>query len=158
MRQLPTDSHPPRAAARDEAFAQHVLPHAALLLRVDRSMTTQLSDAEDLAQDVLLRAYLASDRFDGAHPRAWLLTIMRNTHLNRVRVRRPLLLLDPDRHDDARAGFPGATRLESAEDAAARSLGIPPGTVMSRLHRARRRIRLHVIAAEAAEVSAGATR
>lgn len=195
MRQLPTDSHPPRAAARDEAFGQYVLPHVAMLLRVARSMTTQLSDAEDLAQDVLLRAYLASDRFDGAHPRAWLLTIMRNTHLNRVRVRRPLLLLDPDRHDDAQAGFPGATRLESAEDAAlagtldsavaaaldqlpagfravvilvdlnglsyaeaARVLGIPPGTVMSRLHRARRRIRRYVIAAEAAEVSEGATR
>lgn len=67
-----------------------MLPHMAMLLRAARSMTTQPSDAEDLAQDVLLRAYLASDRFDGARPRAWLLTIMRNTHLNRVRARRPL--------------------------------------------------------------------
>ncbi len=65
-------------------------------------------------QDVLLRAYRASDRFDGAHPRAWLLTILRNTHINRGRRWRPSLLFDPDSHDEARAGLPGATVVVAA--------------------------------------------
>ncbi|WP_281424909.1 sigma factor, partial [Pseudonocardia nigra] len=42
-------------------------------------MTGQLADAEDLVQDTLIRAYRAVHRFDGAHPRAWLMTILRNT-------------------------------------------------------------------------------
>ena len=59
-------------------------------------LTREPHDAEDLVQDTLLRAYRALDRFDGRHPRAWLLTILRNTNINRARKRRAALLLDPD--------------------------------------------------------------
>lgn len=45
---------------------------------------------------MLLRAYRSIDSFDGRHARAWLLTIMRNTQINRTRRRRPELLDDPD--------------------------------------------------------------
>lgn len=43
-------------------------------------------------QETLLRAYGALDRFDGRFPRAWLMTIMRNTHINGLRRRRPDLI------------------------------------------------------------------
>ena len=162
---------------RDQAFEQYVLPEVEVMLRVARSLTRNHADAEDLVQDTLIRAYKAVDRFDGRHPRAWLLTILRNTHINRNRRRRPELLRDPDVQLERAAQAPGddeATRPDrfidvefdaEVEDAlasltdpfaevvelvdidgltyaeAAEVLGIPVGTVMSRLHRARKKIR-----------------
>lgn len=179
----------PPAAAPDEsgrgtsaaAFARHVEPEVAVLYRVALSMAVQPADAEDLVQDTLVRAFRAIDRFDGAHPRAWLLTILRNTHRNRLRTRIPALLRD-DEHDTSLLDRGGDVR--SAEDVvvdaqfeavvaealaalptmhrivvqlvdvdgltyaeAAHALGVPRGTVMSRLHRARARIRTRLVAA-----------
>ena len=161
----------------DRAFETYVLPEVEVMLRVARSLTRNHADAEDLVQDSLIRAYRAIDRFDGRHPRAWLLTILRNTHINRNRRRRPELLRDPDTQLDRLAQSPAddeASRpdrfidrsfdaeLEDALNAlspafgeaidlvdiqglsyaeAAEALGVPVGTVMSRLHRGRKKIR-----------------
>lgn len=160
---------------REETFARYVVPEIEVLLRVARSITGSSADAEDVVQDTLIRAYRGIDRFDGAHPRAWLLTILRNAERNRVRRRRPTLLADPDGVEISLTSVPSdddtadqATR--SAFDAAVRAafaalpeasrltvelvdvdgltcieaagvLGVAPGTVMSRLHRARARMR-----------------
>jgi RNA polymerase sigma-70 factor (ECF subfamily) len=166
-------------AARSAApspFDVHVVPHVDVMYRVALSLTGQPADAEDLVQDTLIRAYRALDGFDGRHPRAWLLTILRHTHLNRVRVRRPDLLRDGDSIErtleitgpsavsaedlvvsetfeavvsEALAALPDKHRavvtlvdIEGLSyQEAADALGIPRGTVMSRLHRARARIR-----------------
>jgi RNA polymerase sigma-70 factor, ECF subfamily len=171
------------AEQRQEAFARYVLPEVDVLLRVARSLTRRAADAEDLVQDTLLRAFQGIDGFDGAHPRAWLLTIMRNAHINRNRRRRPELLDDQDAAferlaateglgaetpeglvvgetfdqvvTDALAALPDRFRavvtlvdvegLSYAE--AAEALGVPVGTVMSRLHRARARMRQRLVAA-----------
>jgi RNA polymerase sigma-70 factor (ECF subfamily) len=174
----------PAVDARRRKYAEYVLPDVEVLLRVAMTMTAQPADAEDLVQDTLLRAWRSLDTFDGNHPRAWLLTILRNTHINRHRRRRPQLLDDPDRSADrgdgeepqpsaedivvgrgfnavvdaALAALPEEFRatvllvdvdqLTYAEAAAA--LGVPEGTVMSRLHRARKRIRDRLAAAELA--------
>lgn len=168
---------------RQAAFARHVLPEVDVLLRVAMSLTRRPADAEDLVQDTLTRAFQGIGSFDGAHPRAWLLTIMRNTHINRNRRRRPELLDDPvaaferlaategvgaqtpealvvgETFDavvfDALVALPVRFRqvvdlvdidgLSYAE--AAEALGIPVGTVMSRLHRARTRMRHRLVAA-----------
>ncbi len=168
-------------SASAAAFARYVEPEVPVLYRVALTMAGQPADAEDLVQDTLVRAYRAIDRFDGAHPRAWLLTILRNTHRNRLRTRVPALLHDDerdtgilDRLGDARsaedivvdaqfeavvaealAALPTMHRvviqlvdvdgLSYAE--AAQVLGVPRGTVMSRLHRARARIRTRLVAA-----------
>ena len=81
---------------REMAFRQYVLPEIDVMYRVAMSLTRNKADAEDLVQDSLVRAYKAVDRFDGRYPRAWLLTILRNTQINRTRRRRPELLNDPD--------------------------------------------------------------
>ena len=72
------------------------MPELDVLYRVAYSITRNKADAEDLVQDTLLRSYRAIDRFDGRYPRAWLLTIMRNAQVNRVRRKRPDLMHDPD--------------------------------------------------------------
>ena len=162
------------ADASQALFKQYVLPEIEVLLNVARSLTRNYADAEDLVQDTLIRAYRAIERFDGCHPRAWLLTILRNTHINRNRRQRPELLRDPDGTSrqlnelasvdvtDAgvEAGFDAEIERALAEldepfrsvvqlvdvegltyAEAAEVLGVPTGTVMSRLHRARGRIR-----------------
>ncbi len=172
-----SEPNPPRAAAGP--FDAFVDPHLAVLLRVARSLCRNSDDAEDLVQDTLIRAFNGLDTFDGAYPRAWLLTIMRNANINRHRRQRPGLLRDasdlageadrrnppaPSAEDVAAAHTPPswlADALErlstphrevvelvdidglSCEEAAA-ALGIPAGTVMSRLHRARHGMRAHL--------------
>lgn len=161
----------------DAAFERYVLPEIDVMLRVARSLTRNAADAEDLVQDSLLRAYKAIDRFDGRHPRAWLLTILRNTNINRNRRRRPELLRDPDVQLEQAAQDPADEErsrpdrfvdlefdaaLERALDdlsptfrevielvdvdglayaEAAAVINAPIGTVMSRLHRGRKKIR-----------------
>ena len=81
-------------APRAEAFARWVEPEVEVLLRVAHTLTGSWSDADDVVQDTLVRAWGAVDRFDGRHPRAWLLTILRRTHLNSLRRSRPDLVGD----------------------------------------------------------------
>ncbi|MFV1989644.1 MAG: sigma-70 family RNA polymerase sigma factor [Acidimicrobiales bacterium] len=156
------------------AFERYVVPELDVLYRVARSRSSNSADAEDLVQDTLLRAYRAVDRFDGRYPRAWLLTILRNTQINRARKRTPDLLDDPDmtlgRLESDSSESPEASvvdtqfeaELSAALDAlpekfrvvvdlvdiggasyqeAAAVLELPVGTIMSRLPRARKRMR-----------------
>ena len=152
-------------------------PEIEVLLRVARTTTSNRADAEDLVQETLLRAYRAIDRFDGRYPRAWLLTILRNTNANLHRRQRPVTIGDWELIRTARPAF-GRAELPGAEDSfmdhelhadldaairaldprfraalilvdvhdlsysqAAAVMGVPVGTVMSRLSRARDRVR-----------------
>lgn len=75
---------------RKARFDELVWPHAAVVLRVARLLTHSHSDAEDLSQETMLKAFEAIDSLragDGA--RRWLLTILRNCHIDRVRARKP---------------------------------------------------------------------
>lgn len=167
-----------------DVFARYVLPEVGVMLRVARTLTSRPADAEDLVQDTLLRAFRSIGSFDGAHPRAWLLTILRNTHINRNRRRRPELLDDQDAAFERLSATEGTTggdtpeglvvgstfdavvadALDSLPDRfrrvvtlvdidglsyaeAAEALGLPVGTVMSQLHRARSRMRHRLAAA-----------
>jgi len=162
----------------DAAFQRYVVPELPALLRVARTLTRNPHDAEDLVQDTIIRAYRSIATFDGAYPRAWLFTILRNTHINRNRRRRPDLFDDPNdvetiadagRSDPAElveqtafrdavvaaiAILPEKMRvvvklvdLESCTYAeVATALGIPIGTVMSRLHRGRKHIKDQLVA------------
>ena len=49
------------------------------LLIYAKSLTKNLSDAQDLTQKTLLKAMEREEQFDGKHIKAWLRTIMLNT-------------------------------------------------------------------------------
>jgi RNA polymerase sigma-70 factor, ECF subfamily len=155
-------------------FEELIVPEMPFLARVSRSMSRSAAEGEDLAQDTLVKAFRAMDRFDGRHPKAWLARIARNTAINRDRRNREFLLAedgviepeqapgetdDPeqlvlsaeidselrDALDELPPAFRVVVQLVDVEgfsyQEAADALEIPVGTVMSRLHRARTRLR-----------------
>lgn len=70
-------------------FESVVSPEIPSLWRAALAMTRNHHEAEDLLPDTLPRAFQGIEGFDGRCPRAWLLAILRNTHQNRNRRRRP---------------------------------------------------------------------
>jgi RNA polymerase sigma factor (sigma-70 family) len=89
MPQLNAASLPP--------FQALVEAHAAVVARFLRGMV-EADDVDDVLQETLLAALRAYPRFDGANPRAWLLTIARNKAIDEYRSggRRPERLSEPD--------------------------------------------------------------
>ncbi|HEY3230946.1 MAG TPA: sigma-70 family RNA polymerase sigma factor, partial [Roseiflexaceae bacterium] len=74
------------AATARERFEQEAMQHLDALYRTALRMTRNPSDAEDLVQDALVRAYRFYDRFEqGTNFRAWLFKILTNTYINTYR-------------------------------------------------------------------------
>jgi RNA polymerase sigma-70 factor (ECF subfamily) len=68
-------------------FYDALWPHAALVLRVATILTGNATEADDLAQETLLKAFRSIDRFAiGTDAKAWLLAILRNTRIDRLRA------------------------------------------------------------------------
>jgi RNA polymerase sigma-70 factor (ECF subfamily) len=157
---------------RSRRFEEFIVPEMPFLARVSRSMSHSQAEAEDLAQETLVKAFRAMGSFDGRHPRAWLARIARNTAINRDQRNREFLLpeegiVEPPPEDgsdpedivlsqivdeDLRRAldelppvFRVVVQLVDVEEMsykeAADILDVPLGTVMSRLHRARERLR-----------------
>jgi len=74
-------------------FEQLVLPHLDAAFNLARWLLRSRSDAEDVAQEALLRAYRFFDGFHGGDPRAWLLQIVRNTCYTWLGKNRPAELM-----------------------------------------------------------------
>lgn len=145
---------------------QHIGP----LRRYARALMRDRHEADDLVQDSLTRALTKADQFKpGTNLRAWLFTIMHNTHANQVRQRvsRPVsvevdevvhALPSParqDTHVELREMARALATLQPEQrqvlllvgleglryEEVAQVLDIPVGTVMSRLSRARETLR-----------------
>lgn len=72
-----------------------IWPWLATLLRTAQYLTRHEQEAEDLVQETVMKASRAIDRYrDGSDAKAWLLTILRRTHIDRIRHdgRRPQVL------------------------------------------------------------------
>ena len=149
------------------------------LRRYARVLTGDAWAADDLVQDTLERACSKWLLWrTGSDLRAWLFTLMHNLYLNQLRTQPPLPHLDLDELHDSLQGSAGMgddaldlerclqrlppeqravlllVTLEDMDYAdTARILGIPVGTVMSRLSRARSRLRLLMERAPAASAS-----
>lgn len=138
------------------------------LRRYARALVGERAAADDLVQDTLERAWAKLHLYrHGTDLRAWLFTVMHNVHVNKVRASRAtdplddempelaqratqgdaLLVRDLDRSiallpAEQRAVLLLVTLEEMSYEEVARTLGIPMGTVMSRLSRAREKLRL----------------
>jgi RNA polymerase sigma factor (sigma-70 family) len=73
-------------------FARLVLPHLTDAYSLARWITGNRADAEDVVQDACLRAFRAIWSAD-VNPRAWMLTIVRNTAFTWMRKNRPAALI-----------------------------------------------------------------
>lgn len=138
------------------------------LRRYARALTRDAETADDLVQDTLVRALRSEHLFLGGEVRSWLYTILTNLNRNRLRslARRPTLTPIED-NDVASASGPeaGGRDIERAlamlvdEQRTALLLvvlegltyrevaeiqGVPIGTVMSRLARARTQIKSYL--------------
>jgi len=146
------------------------------LRRYARALVGDRAAADDLVQDTLERAWAKLHLYRrGTDLRAWLFTVMHNVHVNRVRATRPMDMLDDEMPELAQrpaqgdgllvrdleraiARLPAEQRavllLVTLEDMSyeevARALAIPVGTVMSRLSRAREKLRLMMLGQSAA--------
>lgn len=78
----------PRENRRAE-FERLVREHERDIFNAALRMTGDHADAEDVAQEALMKAYAAFDRFElGTNFRAWVLRILTNTYINEFRRRR----------------------------------------------------------------------
>jgi RNA polymerase sigma-70 factor, ECF subfamily len=138
------------------------------LRRYARALTRDTETADDLVQDTLVRALRSQHLFHGGDVRSWLYTILTNLNRNRLRslARRPSLSpLDDNDAPDMAGPEAGGRDIQRAlaglveEQRAALLLvvlegltyrevaeiqGVPIGTVMSRLARARAQIKAYL--------------
>jgi RNA polymerase sigma factor (sigma-70 family) len=137
------------------------------LRRYARALVSDRASADDLVQDTLERAWSKLHLYRrGTDLRAWLFTVMHNVHVNKVRATRATDSLDDEMPELAQRAAQGdglvvrdldrsiallpadqrsvlllVTLEEMSYEEVARTLGIPMGTVMSRLSRAREKLR-----------------
>lgn len=77
-------------------FRTVVMPYIDEAYRLARWLTTNGTDAEDVVQDASLRAFRAIRSYAGGNPRAWLLSIVRNTAYSWLRKNRPAAIVSVD--------------------------------------------------------------
>jgi RNA polymerase sigma-70 factor (ECF subfamily) len=162
---------------------KHLVPEIPYLRRYARALTRNVSSADDLVQDALLRAVSNMARFEpGTNLRAWLLTIVHNCFIDSTRkakrsregdktaeemmsglYTRPNQIANLQLNDlqAALETLPEEQRttliLVALEDMsyeeAAKVTGVPVGTVRSRLSRARHAMMTKVEGLEMHDVS-----
>lgn len=154
-----------RRQHRQEEFEASLREHLDALYRTALGLTRNRADAEDLVQEAALRAFRSFHQFKpGTSARAWLLAILRNLFISEYRrmAREPawseLSEAIPERRDPP---TDLSEAIERAVDALPEELRLaislfyvealsyreiaqvmqcPLGTVMSRLHTARKRL------------------
>lgn len=145
-----------------------------VLYRVAKRLTLNGDDAEDLVGSALLKAARGWAQFDGAHPRSWLIRILRNEHLSVLRksnLKSEATLEDISEPSDdgfweeiawravgddifrALDALPVEYRMavtlcdveEMSYEEASAAMDVPVGTVRSRLFRGRRLLRAKLV-------------
>jgi RNA polymerase sigma-70 factor (ECF subfamily) len=149
-------------------FRQSIEACIPALRRYGRALTREAETADDLVQDTLVRALRSEHLFHGGDVRAWLFTILTNLNRNRLRslARRPTTAqLEDDDAADSSGPEAGGRDIERAlallvddqrqalllvtlEGLSYREVaevqGVPIGTVMSRLARARAQVKAYL--------------
>jgi RNA polymerase sigma-70 factor, ECF subfamily len=93
-------------------FEAQVMPHLDAAYRFARWLTGATSDADDLLQEAMLRAFRAFDGLRSSDAKAWLLAILRNCHYTLLQQRRGTVPLTAE-HLDAAVAPQGDPESES---------------------------------------------
>ena len=149
-------------------FRQGVETAIPALRRYARALTRDAEAADDLVQDTLVRALRSEHLFIGGDLRSWLYTILTNLNRNRLRSlarRPPLMPIDDNDGPDMSGPEAGGRDIDRALNSlvqeqrgalllvvleglsyreVAEVQGVPIGTVMSRLARARAQIKAYL--------------
>lgn len=153
-------------------FETKAFDYANQLFRMARRMLRNHAQAEELVQETFLQAWRSFHRFEsGTNLRAWLYKILFNVYYSDLRRKRVLLTADPEMIAETIAYDPPTPQGLTEEDVIAAlerlprdfhivvaladieelsykeiadALDIPIGTVMSRLHRGRKLLRLEL--------------
>jgi RNA polymerase sigma-70 factor, ECF subfamily len=159
---------PGLAMRRDRTFEFETvaLPHAASLLRYALHLERERAQAEDLLQETLLSAWRNFHQLEpGTNCKAWLFRILKNLHYKQMQRRGRRSEVPVEEHDPRLAAGESISTTQEMREAFARLtsdhqeilqlaviegfgireiaelLELPPGTVMSRLSRARTSLR-----------------
>lgn len=163
-------------------IGQLVSEHHAAVYRYAFRLVGTVCDAEDLTQQTFLAAHQSLGQLrEPAHARAWLFTILRHAYGKLKAKRAPLLatpfdidldgvaeelpeepMVEPQRLQEAIDELPDEFKLvvllfyyeECSYREIAERLCVPPGTVMSRLARAKARLRAKLFEPEETPVAA----
>lgn len=149
-----------------EAFRQLYLASSSIVYGYALSILKNRTDAEDVMHDAYIRAYQGAASYQPrGKPLAWLLTIVRNLSYNKLRNARPAASIDE--HEDAastcdeqatvdRLALQAALKILDLQERQivilhaltglkhreiAEILELPTGTVLSKYHRALKRLR-----------------
>jgi RNA polymerase sigma-70 factor (ECF subfamily) len=145
-----------------------VVPYIPNLRRYARALAGDRHAADDLVQDTLERAVRKFHLWRPGDLRAWLFSIMHNVFVNQIKARKITSSAEVDENfvgattpgwvtdvldlERGLAGIPAEQRevvlMVSLEDMSyeevSRALGVPIGTVMSRLSRGREKLRAYM--------------
>jgi RNA polymerase sigma-70 factor (ECF subfamily) len=176
-----------RKPRESQVFQESALEHIDALYGAALRLTRDATEAQDLVQDALVRAYRFQDHYQpGTNLKAWLLRILTNTFINQYRRQtRERRALDQEEGSPVGEGVMSRQALRGLNDAVslaqegllrkeildaldalpedyrvmivladveelsykeiADALSVPIGTVMSRLHRARKLMQKQLI-------------
>jgi RNA polymerase sigma factor (sigma-70 family) len=85
---VPESCHAVKETAQLQRFEEIALPHLNAAYNLARWLTRNEHDAQDVVQESYLRAFRYFDSYQGGDGKAWLLAVVRNTHLTwRSRVK-----------------------------------------------------------------------
>lgn len=162
-------------------FELEAMPRLDDVYRVALWLSRDVNEAEDLTQETFIQAFKSFHRYEkGTNCKAWLMKILHHTNAKRLKkLSRLRIVEDPEEQIASTIAFeppvpqnitdedilaalenlPEQFRyvvvMADVEDFAykevAEILGIPIGTVMSRLHRGRKLLRAELASHEAAE-------
>lgn len=105
------------------AFDEVFLPHLPEAYRLAQWLAGNASDAEDIVQEAAIRAFRGIKGFGAINPRAWSLTIVRNTALSWLTKNRPRTVtyindLNAAEQQELEYGGLHGTKIETPEEAA----------------------------------------
>lgn len=105
------------------AFDEVFLPHLPEAYRLAQWLAGNASDAEDIVQEAAIRAFRGIKGFGAVNPRAWSLTIVRNTAMSWLTKNRPKTVTyinDLNAAEQQELEYEGlhGTKIETPEEAA----------------------------------------